>query len=218
MASGADRVAASFVASPDQRSTSDLMRASQARLACSHASSNSFCTPSIASVCSGPNFAKGVEASVGFAVMTSLRSSLLMFDRPPTEHSLYNLLLAPARSCDPLQARHSRCDARRMARRHSHCRKVCRDIRTMAWHERNEEPGRRAHETSVDRHAARRRSRREHDETGGGPLGWLGVGFRRLRHRGADRRGAVAAGLQLLLSGLRLRLRLPGLWLRLWLP
>src|SRR5437870_11022626 len=88
----------------------------------------------------------------------------------------------------------------------------------MAWHERNEEPGRRAHETSIDRHAARRRSRREHDETGGGPLGWLGVGLRRLRHRGADRRGAMAAGLQLLLSGLRLRLRLPGLWLRLWLP
>src|SRR6266581_8328953 len=102
MASGADRVTASFVASPDQRSTSDLMRASQARLACSHASSNSFCTPSIASVCSGPNFAKGVEASVGLAVMTSLRSSLLMFDLPPTA-SLYNLLLAPARSCDPLQ-------------------------------------------------------------------------------------------------------------------
>ena len=46
----------------------------------------------------------------------------------------------------------------------------------MAWHERNEEPGRRAHETSVDRHAARRRSRREHDETGGGPLG-LGWGL-----------------------------------------
>ena len=42
------------------------MRASQARLACSQASSSSFCTPSIASVCSFPNLGKGVEESLDF--------------------------------------------------------------------------------------------------------------------------------------------------------
>src|SRR5215470_4081293 len=81
------------------------------------------------------------------------------------------------------------------------------------------------HETSVDRRSASRRSGREHDETGGGPLGLgLGMGARRIRHRCADWRGVVAAGLLLLLSGLRLLprvwlwLRLSGLRLRLWLP
>src|SRR5262249_42399293 len=73
-ASGPERVLASLVASPDQRSTSNLMRSSQARLACSHASSSSFCTPSIASVCSFPNLGKGVEESVAFAVITYLRT------------------------------------------------------------------------------------------------------------------------------------------------
>src|SRR5262249_58310620 len=66
-----------------------------------------------------------------------------------------------------------------------------------------------SHETNADRPAARGRSRREHDETGGSPLG-MGLGPRRLRHRRADRRGAVATGLFLLLSGL--------LWLWLRLP
>src|SRR5215510_1019593 len=71
------------------------------------------------------------------------------------------------------------------------------------------------HETSVDRRAASRRNGREHDETGGGPLGLgLGMGSRRIRHRCADWRGVVAAGLLLLLSGLRLLPRV-WLWLRL---
>src|SRR5262249_18720735 len=70
------------------------------------------------------------------------------------------------------------------------------------------------HETSVDRPSARRRRRREHNETGGSALGMgLGLGPRRIRHRRADWRGVVAAGLLLLLSGLRL---LPRRWL--WLP
>src|SRR5215471_20702104 len=69
------------------------------------------------------------------------------------------------------------------------------------------------HETSIDRRSASRRSGREHDETGGGPLGLgLGMGARRIRHRCADWRGVVAAGLLLLLSGLRL----PRVWLWLW--
>src|SRR5262249_28931085 len=75
-----------------------------------------------------------------------------------------------------------------------------------------------SHETNADRPAARGRSRREHDETGGSPLG-MGLGPRRLRHRRADRRGAVATGLFLLLSGLLwLWLRLPRLRLRLRVP
>jgi hypothetical protein len=45
----------------------------------------------------------------------------------------------------------------------------------------------------------------------GGWGGGGGRGHRRIRHRRTDRRGAVAAGLQLLLSGLWLRVRLPGL-------
>src|SRR6516225_2076564 len=77
---------------------------------------------------------------------------------------------------------------------------------------KNREEG---HETSVDRRSARRRSGREHDETGGGPLGLgLGMGARRVRHRRADWCGVVAAGLLLLLSGLRLLPRV-WLWLRL---
>src|SRR5262249_56696591 len=68
---------------------------------------------------------------------------------------------------------------------------------------------------------------RGREGAGGGWWGWggWGRGPGRLRHRRADRRGAVAARLFLLLSGLlrlwlrlprlRLRLRLPGLQLRL---
>src|SRR5262249_57945580 len=72
------------------------------------------------------------------------------------------------------------------------------------------------------RGSTRGRGGREHAETGGGALGlgW-GMGARRIRHRCADWRGFVAAGLLLLLSGLRLFprvwlwLRLPRLYLRL---
>src|SRR6266481_7316445 len=80
---------------------------------------------------------------------------------------------------------------------------------------KNREEG---HETSVDCRSTRRRGRPEHDETGGSAMG-MGLGPRRIRHRCADWRGVVAAGLLLLLSGLRLLprvwLRLSGLWLRL---
>jgi hypothetical protein len=63
----------------------------------------------------------------------------------------------------------------------------------LKWRRTNETKNKEeSDETSVDRGAVSRRSRREHDETSGGPLG-LGLGPRRIRHRRADRCGAVAA-------------------------
>src|SRR5262245_44554886 len=61
MASGGDRVAVSFLARSDQRSTSDFTRASQALLVCSYASNSSFCRSAIASVCAFPKSKNGVD-------------------------------------------------------------------------------------------------------------------------------------------------------------
>src|SRR6516162_1467734 len=72
MASEVEWVPISLVASSDQRSTSDFTRASQARLACSYASSNYFCIRSITSVCSFPTLRNGIDASVDLVAIAYL--------------------------------------------------------------------------------------------------------------------------------------------------
>jgi hypothetical protein len=67
-ASGADREAISLVASADQKSIFEFTQAIPARLACSHASRNSFCISNIAPVGSFPNWRNGIDGSVGLLV------------------------------------------------------------------------------------------------------------------------------------------------------
>src|SRR6516164_1033445 len=89
MASEVEWVPVSLVASSDQRSTSDFTRASQARLACSYASSNSFCIRSITSVCSFPTLRNGIDASVDLVAIAYLPFEQVTYVEPLVDVQMY---------------------------------------------------------------------------------------------------------------------------------